>query len=375
MKKLFNRLYLHNKLPEPLLKVTISQTALINNYRCFEKISGVKIAPVLKSNAYGHGLIEVATVLKDLNSPFVVVDSFYEAKMLRRAAIDSSILVIGYSTLDQIKIKLHEVSYVVTSLGHLSEISENLQAERKFHIKIDTGMRRQGISPSEVDQAIKLVKKNRNIIIDGVCSHFADADNEDNKFTNQQIETWNNSVAQIKEKITGIRYFHIAATAGTFYSEKICANVARLGIGLYGINPVPEARLDLQPALEMRAIIAGVKTLLPGEGIGYNLTHIAEKDSRIAIIPAGYYEGVDRRLSNKGSFLIGGRQCPMVGRVCMNISMADVSAVSEKELTYATIISADPKEVNCVENLAKICQTNPHELLVHIPAHLRREVI
>lgn len=376
MNKILNKIKFRNALSKPLIRIQISREAIISNYLSFKSATHLQIAPVLKSNAYGHGLLQIAEILKKVEVPFLVVDSFYEAKMLRRNSVLRPVLVIGFSTLEQIAIDLSDTSYTITSLEMLKEIADNLKIKRKFHLKIDTGMRRQGILPDEINQAVHLIGLNKNIRIDGVCSHFADADGEDKNFTLKQINEWNQAVLLLKQRVEGIRYFHISASAGAFYSKKIQANVLRLGIGLYGVNPSHHLKIKLKPAMRMDSVVTMLKKLKAREAIGYNLTYRSSKEKQIAVIPVGYYEGLDRRLSNRGSVIIKGSQCPIIGRVCMNICMVDVDCLPDVGAgDNTTIISDNPKDSNSIEKLAKLCETNPHELLVHIPGHLKREIV
>ena len=172
-----------------------------------------------------------------------------------------------------------------------------------------------------------------------------------------------------------LRYIHCSATAGSAHLPEMAGNVMRLGIGLYGFNVSTEP-LGLRPALEMRTSLTSVRALAPGEHVGYNATFETSVPATIASIPAGYYEGVDRRLSNKGVVLVRGVPCPIAGRVSMNITSIDVSAVPGARVGDAAIvISADPSAPNSVEAVAKACGTIPYEVLVHIPAHLRRAVV
>ena len=149
----------------------------------------------------------------------------------------------------------------------------------------------------------------------------------------------------------------------------------RLGIGLYGMN-VGIERLDLRPALEMRTRITSIHTLHAGESVGYNATFKAPQDMRVATIPVGYAEGVDRRLSSKGSILVRGTSCPIIGRVSMNITSLDISNVADVHVgDEVTVISPNAADPNGVEAIADLCGTIPYEILVHIPAHLRRVII
>ena len=174
---------------DPLVKVFIDSDALRSNYKAFAgQFPGLAIAPVLKSNAYGHGLREVASVLDSVHAPFFAVDSFYEALVLRRAGVKTPILIIGYTREDLIRRKtLRNVAFTVADLHVLSELAVSLKRPQRIHLKVDTGMHRQGVMPHEVPIALDCFKKNPNLILEGVYSHLSDADNPDPTFTNKQI--------------------------------------------------------------------------------------------------------------------------------------------------------------------------------------------
>jgi alanine racemase len=361
---------------QPLVEVRIYKDSILHNLRQYQKrYPKLAVAPVLKSNAYGHGLIQIAKILGQESLPFFVVDSFYEALTLRQERVKNKILILGFTSLDQVNKGLENCSFGITSLENLKIISKNLKSKRAFHLKIDTGMHRLGILTSEIQDALRLIKKNKNIILEGLCTHLADSENENVDFTNQQMTEWNKSVKIFRENFSAIKYFHVANTAGTRI-EGIDANVARVGIGLYGIDTAPKARLDLKPALEMVCVIASIKNINPKDKIGYSLTYEATRPMRIAIAPVGYYEGVDRRLSNKGSFIVGNKPCKIVGRVSMNMTAIDISMVPGVKLGESVlVISRNLRDKNSVENIAKICNSLEREILVHIPASLRRVVI
>ncbi len=382
----------------PLIEVRIFRDALLHNLNEYQsRFSSLKFAPVLKSNAYGHGMAEVAKILDKVNYPphppiksgagssplppgerenciipFFMVDSFYEALVLRREGVKTKILVLGYCREEQLlSVQLKNVSFGIIDLRILK-----LTKPLNVQLKIDTGMHRQGILISEVSEAIVLVKQNKNIILEGVCTHFADADGSTEDFTQKQIESWNNTVNIFKKDFPEIKYFHASNSAGAHYANKVDANISRLGIGLYGVNPSPFVKLDLQPALEMVSIISSIKNITPGEKVGYGITFKAEKPMTLATVPVGYNEGVDRRLSNIGFYKVGVNFCPLVGRVSMNMSSIDVTAVKEVNLEQEVIvISKNKEDKNSMENMAKLCGCIPWEILVHIPQHLRRTVI
>jgi alanine racemase len=414
---------------EPLIRVEINRNALIHNINEFRKLAPkdhhghAQIAPVLKSNAYGHGLIEVAHALQhEHHIPFFIVDSYFEAIALRAKGIKNHLLVIGYTRPETIRdSNLSNVSFTVTNMetlriiavqkierwasneGHLGFRSLNLRFRPKvvhIHLKIDTGMHRQGILPNEIDEAINLLKHDgagkRPVILEGIVSHLCDADNADETFSESQIHVWNKIVERFQHEFKSLKYIHLSATDGHRLTPDITANVSRLGIGLYGIsqNTALSSRVNLLPALEMKTIITGIKKLSVGETIGYGNTFKATQDMTIATIPVGYFEGVDRRLSRSnissalandgGVVLVGIKRipCPIIGRVSMNITNIDVSKIAEDlakggvrvgdEVTVISNVSGDE---NSIVNIAKKCATISYEIAVHIPAHLKRIVI
>ena len=398
---------------EPLIRVLISRKNLIHNLDEFRKLAPKdhhghpQIAPVLKSNAYGHGLIEVAKALENEHHiPFYIVDSYFEAIALRAKGFRKHILVIGYTRPETIRnSNLSDVSFTVTNMETLRAIAiqkidrwESAAGKIGFrsptfrfrpklvhiHLKIDTGMHRQGIMPEEIDEAINLLEHGgagkRPVILEGITSHLCDADNSDETFSEKQIHVWNKIVERFHHEFKSLKYIHLSATDGHRLTNDITANVSRLGIGLYGIseNSAITSRLNLLPILEMKTIITGVKTLKEGETVGYGNTFKASHKMTIATIPVGYYEGLDRRLSNIGIILVGKDRmpCPIIGRVSMNIISIDVSRVPDLNVGDEVVaISGTPTDQNSIISIAKKCGTISYEIAVHIPAHLKRVVV
>lgn len=353
----------------PSVEVLISKTNLLHNLHEYQKQGTTLLfAPVLKSNAYGHGLVQVAQILDKEDTAFLVLDSLYEAMILRNEGIKSEILIVGHTQSENIKkTKVSRVAFTISSLEQLKELA-GMRSSRKIHLKVDTGMHRQGILPSEIEEAMVIIKSNKFLHLEGVCSHFADADGTDESFTKSQIKKWEEVAAVFRENFSSIKFFHISATAGASFAEEIVGNVVRLGIGLYGINS--------RPVLKMQSFVSSVKTVPAGDYVGYNITYQAKQNMKIATVPVGYFEGVDRRLSNCGFFKIGENFCPILGRVSMNITSIDVSSVPNVKVgDKVLIISDDSHDKNSVENIAKLAGTISWEILVHIPQHLRRVVV
>lgn len=361
----------------PLVEVGISKANLLHNLHTYqERYQNVRIAPVLKSNAYGHDLGLIARLLDKEDIAFFMVDSLYEARRLRAVGIKSRIVIMGYvRPMDPERSRLRDVDFAITDIEQLKDISELLTHEARFHLKIDTGMHRQGILPTDLARAIELIKINPNMKLVGIASHLADADSENEAFSQAQLETWNEAVTEIERSFPTIEFRHIAATKGIRFGEASRTNVARVGIGLYGFDTSPTHTTEVKPVLELRSFISSIREIPEGDHVGYNVTFTAARPSRIATVPVGYYEGYDRRLSSKGSMRVSDTAVPVAGRVSMNMSSLDVTDVpGAKRGDIVTVLSRDPVATNSIEELAKLCDTIPYELLVHIPPHLRRVV-
>ncbi|MES2470711.1 MAG: alanine racemase [Patescibacteria group bacterium] len=384
MKLFIKNLIRRNRQPKysPLIGVYISKSAILHNYEQFKKLSNKPVAPVLKSNAYGHGLIEVATIIEETKPPFIVIDSLFEAHALRNNGIKSKLFIIGYTRPSDIsKAALQNVSFAITSIEALKEICEYKNHNISIHLKIDTGMHRQGVLINQVDECIAMITSSKHISLQGICSHLADADTDNSAHTESQITAWNSLVKKFKSlssSFPSLVHFHVSNSAGHAHEKKIDSTVSRLGIGLYGLDSsdtIKKENIILKPALTMSTVISSVKTLKKNGLVGYNGTFEAPQDLTIATIPMGYFEGIDRRLSSKGFVYIKNTPCPIIGRVSMNITTIDVSAVPNVSLNdNVDVISPDNTRQNSIVAIARLCQTIPYEIAVHIPSHLRRIV-
>ena len=326
-----------------------------------------------------------------------LVEKTEEAVALRGYVIKTPLLIVGYTRPETIVTsRLKNISFTITNIDTLRTISSILQKAVSLHIKVDTGMRRQGILLSEIDEAINLIQANGNISLDGLMSHFSDADNIDHTFTDKQIENWNAASRKFKSVFPSIKYFHMSATDGHRFTRKIEANLSRLGIGLYGLSDDTDfaKKMNLQPVLEMKTIITGIKPLKAGETTGYGNIFTAWKNTSIATIPVGYFEGLNRKLSNNGALIVLARGadtnesekdsssriiCPIVGRVSMNITTIEIPSQTKDKVieigSTVIAISNNPSDSNSIASIAKLSGTITYEIAVHIPEHLKRNVV
>ncbi len=245
---------------EPLITLSISKQNLLHNLHAYqEAYPSMKVAPVLKSNAYGHGLAVIAEILDKEDIAFFMVDSLYEARVLRRSGIRSRICVMGYVRPEDIaETALRKVDYAITDIEQLRTLAEDAHEPVHIHLKLDTGMHRQGIVSGDLTDAIALIRSNPYLMLVGVTTHLADADNAESSLTKAQLALWTEELARLEEAFPRIEYRHAVATKGAPWSATRPMNVIRAGMGLYGYDTSPASSLTLKPVLEARSLITSM---------------------------------------------------------------------------------------------------------------------
>lgn len=359
----------------PLNTVYISKHALQSNLSYLQSMHpNTRIAPVLKSNAYGHGLIGTAKILDTKNCPFFCVDSLYEAYTLKQADIKTPILILGYVDPDNLKYKKLPFQYVVSDPETLRLIHQ-YQPQAGIHIEVNTGMNRLGIAIEALPNLITTAQKLGSNIV-GCMSHFAHAEDPSSELTTYQIAQFEKAVAIFQAHGINPPYTHLAASAAFFTMPNLPYTMARIGKALYGLEPLGKHNELLKPAVRVTSKLVQIHELKEGEYVGYGGTFKAPKQMLLGIVPLGYFEGLDRRLSNKGSVSIRGTVCPIIGRISMNITTIDISAVKTPIIGDEIVIFSDnPSAPNSFHNAAKTAETIAHELLVHITPSIRRTYI
>ncbi|KND49471.1 MAG: alanine racemase [Parcubacteria bacterium C7867-008] len=358
----------------PLIEVSISRENLLHNLHTYQQMyPHLTFAPVLKSNAYGHGLCLIARLLDKEKIAFFMVDSLYEAHTLRRGGVHSRILVLGYVRPEDIaRNHLRNVDFAVVDIEQLRALTKVVHHTIRIHLKLDTGMHRQGIMQKDIPEAISLIQSNKHLNIVAAGSHFADADGPNPGNTEKQVAVWKEGVAQLTTAFPSIEHKHISATKGVRWAEEAGTNVGRLGIGLYGFDTSHDEHAALKPVMELRTMITSIRDIPVGDFVGYNATYTATKPVRIATVPVGYFEGIDRALSNNGSMLVCGKRALIAGRVSMNMSSIEITDIPEaKQGEEVIAISRNPEDDCSVEHMAMLAGTTPYVLLTHIPQHLR----
>ncbi|MBI2621603.1 MAG: alanine racemase [Candidatus Levybacteria bacterium] len=356
----------------PLNVVEVSKSSLIHNYKYLTKLAGIPVAPVLKSNAYGHGIELVGKILDPLSPPMFCVDSIFEAYQLLKIKIKTPVLVMGYVSGENLKIKKLPFSFS----AYTNEMLENVakfQPQAPVHIFVDTGMHREGVPLEHLERFIRKAQK-FGLKIAGLMSHSAKPDDPFHINTVRQIKNFKEAFNIGKRLGVEFAYIHLFASVGVMNIKNFSmrGNMARVGKALYGIDVVENSE-ELRPALELKSTIIQVKDLKKGERVGYDLVFKAPKDMVTAVLPIGYNDGVDRRLSNKGFVQVNGIYCQIIGRVSMNITVIDVTDVKNPRVGQKVIIFSNrPKDKNSIFNVSQVCDAIPYELMSHIYPTTRR---
>lgn len=292
-----------------------------------------KICAVIKADAYGHGTSAVIRAALVAGVDYLGVAILNEAIDLRRDGVTGPILVLGYTPPQQaIRIVDNDVTQTIFDYQLAEAISQAAQAvgrKAKVHIKIDTGMTRIGIEPEDAGDFAAAVAKLPGIEIEGVFSHFANADSQDKSYAWEQFARFKKALALIEDKGLKIPIRHIANSAATLDMPETQLDMVRPGIIMYGLWPSDEVekKLDLKPAMKFKAKVSCVKEVPPDVSISYGRDYYTDKPSKIATLPVGYADGWTRQLSGKASVLIRGQRALIVGRVCMDQCMVDVTHI------------------------------------------------
>ena len=363
----------------PLNLIYINKQRLVDNYHRLSAVNpDIKIAPVLKSNGYGHGIRLVGEILDKVNAPFLCVDSLYEAfQLYSKSGVKTPILIMGYIHPKSLAIKKLPFSFAIYDFEHAKALNEH-QRGAKVHAFVDTGMHREGITMEELPDFLQKLKQLKNIEVEGLMSHLADSSKPDSEISKLQLKNFQKARELVSEAGIKPKWFHLGGTYGLLNELTAGCNLVRVGRAVYGIDEKDTKTLDikLQPVLKHTTRIVQIKKIKKGDRVGYSGTYQAGKDFTIGILPLGYNDGIDRRLSNKGSVTINGVKCPIIGLVSMNVTTIDISAVKEPVLDQEVVVFSDNAEdINSVINASKAGGILPHEMLIHIAESTKRVVV
>ena len=370
--------------PERPTWLEIDLSAIANNTRAMKQLVGpdVRVLVSLKADGYGHGALKVARTALHNGASMLGVATVSEATPLREAGITAPILVFGYVPLWQmreaVRLDLTITLYTLDAARALSRAAMALGKTARVHVKVDTGMSRLGIRSERIDEILALLRAIRelpNLELEGLFTHFAKADSADHTHAHLQLARFQEVLHRIE--LEGLRppLVHAANSAATLMLPEARFDMVRPGIALYGLEPSPDVRLpeEFQPALAFKTQVAQVKLIPAGEGISYGGTFVTEQPTWIAVLPVGYADGFRRAPANWGSVLIHGQEAPLLGRVCMDQSMVDISHIPEVRVgDEVVLIGRQGNAALTAETVAQRLGTINYEVVAEILARVPR---
>lgn len=360
--------------------IEVSRSALVHNAHLFTDLHGLPAIPVLKGNAYGHGIAEVAQALRGQKFPYIAVDGYFEALRIREVSSQPVLIMGAILPQNYARITYDNFAFVVQDRAAIEALG-NTGKKINVHLECNTGMNRYGADPRDVPALAKLILGYKNLTLEGVMSHLADSDGDDPATVNGAVQRFDSCVDAVRAAGGRPTLLHVAQSAGSLKVASAYANTFRLGLGLYGINPFPPGHAmhgtlaGLQPAMRFMSTITKVTELQKGDKVSYNYTFTAPRRMRIGVLPVGYYEGVNRALSNAGVVKIGGKFTPIVGRVCMNHTMVSLEGTDAKVGDSVVVYSNVPSDKNAIDQIAAAHNLFNYNLLTALSPDVRRVLV
>lgn len=361
-------------------RIEVSKGALNHNIDLFARLTSKQIIPVLKGNAYGHGIELVASAIKNAKVPYIAVDGYYEALRVREVSHQPVLIMGAISDVNFSNMNYDNFAFVVGDEATIRGLGDTGKPIN-VHIECNTGMNRYGAKFDEIKSLTKLIISYKNLKLEGLMSHLADSDGEDPATVDIAVDQFDSFVEAVRGLGANPTILHIAQSAGSVKAKSKYANAVRLGIGLYGINPFsPHHKLHnklghLKPALKLVSTITKTIELKKGDKVSYNYTFAAPKDMKIGVLPIGYFEGLNRALSNKGVVKVGNNFAPIVGRVCMNHCMISLDGLNVKEGDEVVVYNNDPRDKNSIDSISKEHGLFNYNLLTSLSPDVRRVLV
>jgi alanine racemase len=365
-------------------RAEIDLEALERNYRALRAVApGLEVLAMIKANAYGHGAVPVARRLEAAGARFLGVALVEEGVELREAGVRAPILVLGgaydgaYGRM--VELQLTPTVFREDHVRQLAAAARKAGRPAPVHLKVDTGMARLGASIRELPRLLDLLKDTPEVRLEGLASHLASADVRGEALNGRQLERWREVLKTVRGAGFQPAFRHISNSAALLgipeASDGSLFNLARPGLTLYGLSPAGwlEGRVPLSPVLSWKTAIIHLQSLEPGATVSYGATWTAARPSRIATLPVGYADGYSRQCSNRAQVLVRGRRAPVVGRVCMDLCMVDVTDVPGAEVgDEVVLVGRQGGEQISASELAAHAGTIPYEVLCGVGARVPR---
>jgi alanine racemase len=379
----------------PLVWAEIDLGAIAHNVRELRRITRpeARLMVAVKANAYGHGLEAVARRALAAGADALGVARLPEALQLRGAGVDAPVLIFGYTPPDRIGDVLGpdliQAVYSLETARAYSQVASTLGAAVRLHLKVDTGMGRLGMLPqarhraepamgvrNEAVEEVIQIKRLPGLHLEGVFTHFASSDSADKSYADEQFKRFTTFLDELKRAGIEFDVRHAANSGAIIDMPQTHLDMVRAGISLYGLHPSDEVdrnAVDLKPAMRIKARIVHLKAVPVGFAVSYGMTHRTTRSTVIATVPIGYADGYSRLLSNRGSMLVNGRRAPIVGRVCMDLTMIDVGHISGAALEdEVVILGRQGDEEISADEIAGLLNTINYEVVSSITARVPR---
>ncbi|OEH94328.1 alanine racemase [Bacillus solimangrovi] len=363
--------------------VSISLDAIKNNIQQFRNhiSSSCKFMAVVKADGYGHGAEIIAKTAIKEGADYLGVAFIDEAVQLRKCGITTPILVLGYTPPDTLQLAIEQnitlTCFSEDILVEASKIATNLNKTALIHLKVDTGMSRIGVRTKE--DALSFTNRAAslpNVVLEGIFTHFAAADSNDSTFTDMQFSTFQEIVDYVERSGFHFQLKHCCNSAGTMQYPHMHLDMVRVGISLYGLLPdpnIPTRPFELKQAMQFKTKIVTVKDLEEGNSISYGCTYTTESTRTIATLPIGYADGLNRLLSNKAEMIVRGKRAPIVGRICMDQTMIDVTGIPNvQHHDEVTIFGRDQNCFISIDEIAQLIGTINYEIVCAIGKRVPR---
>ncbi|NPV10769.1 MAG: alanine racemase [Ignavibacteria bacterium] len=363
----------------------INLSNLIFNYQSIAKKVGkdVLVMPVVKADAYGHGMIKcVEALLNTTPKPkYFAVALVEEAIEFKRKFPDVNVLVFGKIYPADFKfisrLKITPTVYDFSTLKGLAEYAEKSKTKINIHLKIDTGMGRVGIQLNELEDYLNFIKKNKSIYLEGVYTHFATSDHRDKTFALHQLDRFNTAIEITKSKIKNVKYFHAANSGAILDLPQSYFNIVRPGISLYGYYPSKETSesIPLKPVMSIKTKVAFLKWVEKNTSVSYGRTYFTNEKTQIGTLPIGYADGYNRLLSNKGKVIYRNKMYDVVGRVTMDQIMVNFGCDDVSYEDEVIVLGSSESFKFDADDIAQILNTIPYEVCTSISKRVKRKFI
>ena len=359
-------------------RVEVDLKILEENFNRIKKHIGCKIMPILKANAYGHGLVRVAQLYEELKADYLGVAVVEEGILLREMGIKMPILVLGGVWGNQIPLFLkNDLSITASSIDKLKqidEISAQLKTKAVVHLKIDTGMERIGVHYYNAEKFLETAYSCKNIIVEGIYSHFANSESNDLTHTKLQLERFNEVMEFFNKRSIKPPLRHIANSGAILQLPISNLDMVRPGIMLFGVYPSEKVKKTIQvkPALTWKSLVVYFKVIKAGNAVGYGLTYTPDHNIRAVTVPVGYGDGYFRSLSNKAKVIINGEKYPVIGNVSMDQIVVNIENDSAYNSDEVILLGIDGNNSITAEDLANWAGTIPYEILTNINTRVPR---